>query len=219
MAEQKVERKFPTEIIDLPTGGKLYPEGSPLREGKIEIKYMTAKEEDILTSQNLIKKGLVIEKLLDSLILTKGVKSEDLVIGDKNAVMVASRILAYGPEYTCEVTHPRTEEQREHTFNLADCPFKETPKDIDLHIIVDNYSTHKHKKVNYWLAKKPRVHLHFIPTSSSWINLVERFFALITEKQLRRGVFRSVEQLENTIYTLIEKRNQKRLSGLNLLME
>ena len=87
--------------------------------------------------------------------------------------------------------------------------YKETPKDIDLHIIVDNYSTHKHKKVNAWLAKKPRVHLHFIPTSSSWLNLVERFFALITEKQLRRGVFRSVEQLENTIYTFIEKRNQK----------
>ena len=87
--------------------------------------------------------------------------------------------------------------------------YKETLKDIDLHIIVDNYSTHKHKKVNAWLAKKPRVHLNFIPTSSSWLNLVERFFALITEKQLRRGVFRSVEQLENTIYTFIEKRNQK----------
>ena len=125
------EQKFPTEVIDLPSEGKLYSDGSPLREGKLEIKYMTAKEEDILTSQNLIKKGLVIEKLLDSLILTKGVKSEDLVIGDKNAVMVAARILAYGPEYTCEITNPNTGEKLTHTFNIADCPFTKLPKDID----------------------------------------------------------------------------------------
>jgi len=125
------ENKFPSEVIDLPSEGKLYTDGSPLREGKLEIKYMTAKEEDILTSQNLIKKGLVIEKLLDSLILTKGVKSEDLVIGDKNAVMVAARILAYGPEYTCEVMNPNTDEKLTHTFNIADCPFIKLPKGID----------------------------------------------------------------------------------------
>ena len=125
------ENKFPSEVIDLPSEGKLYPEDSPLREGKIEIKYMTAKEEDILTSQNLIKKGIVIEKLLDSLILTKGVKSEDLVVGDKNAVMVAARILAYGPEYTCEVVNPNTDEKLTHTFNIADCPFIKLPKGVD----------------------------------------------------------------------------------------
>ena len=123
--------QFPSEVIDLPSEGKLYPEESPLREGKIEIKYMTAKEEDILTSQNLIKKGLVIEKLLDSLILTKGVKSEDLIIGDKNALMVAARILAYGPEYACEVTNPNTGEKLTHTFNIADCPFIKLPKGVD----------------------------------------------------------------------------------------
>ena len=125
------ENQFPSEVIDLPSEGKLYPEESPLREGKIEIKYMTAKEEDILTSQNLIKKGLVIEKLLDSLILTKGVKSEDLIIGDKNALMVAARILAYGPEYACEVTNPNTGEKLTHTFNIADCPFIKLPKGVD----------------------------------------------------------------------------------------
>ena len=125
------ENQFPSEVIDLPSEGKLYPEDSPLREGKLEIKYMTAKEEDILTSQNLIKKGLVIEKLLDSLILTKGVKSEDLIIGDKNALMVAARILAYGPEYACEVTNPNTGEKLTHTFNIADCPFVKLPKGVD----------------------------------------------------------------------------------------
>ena len=71
------EQKFPSEIIDLPSEGKLYPKEHPCSNGKIEIKYMTAKEEDILTSQNLIKKGVVIDRLLDSLILTKGIKSND----------------------------------------------------------------------------------------------------------------------------------------------
>jgi transposase len=86
--------------------------------------------------------------------------------------------------------------------------YKEAPKNMDLHVIVDNYSTHKHQKVKEWLEKKPRVHFHFIPTSSSWLNIVERFFGLITEKQLKRGVFQSVKQLEETIYNFIEKHNQ-----------
>ena len=124
------EQKFPSEVIDLPSEGRLYPEGHPLKDGKIEIKYMTAKEEDILTSQNLIKKGVVIDRLLDSLILTNGVKCDDLVLGDKNAVMVAARILAYGPEYVCQVTNPNTDEIIEHTFNLADCPFKKLDENI-----------------------------------------------------------------------------------------
>tara|TARA_R110002051_G_scaffold156711_1_gene228427 strand:+ start:244 stop:987 length:744 start_codon:yes stop_codon:yes gene_type:complete len=124
------DNKFPSEIIDLPSEGKLYPEGHPLKDGKIEVKYMTAKEEDILTSQNLIKKGVVIDRLLDSLILTQGVTTDDLILGDKNAVMVAARILAYGPEYPCDVTNPKTSETLTHTFNLADCPFKKLPKDV-----------------------------------------------------------------------------------------
>ena len=124
------EQKFPSEVIDLPSEGKLYPEGHPCKDGKIEIKYMTAKEEDILTSQNLIKKGVVIDRLIDSLILTPGVKQDDLILGDKNAVMVAARILAYGPEYICEVTNPTTDEVSTETFNLADCPFKKLPKDV-----------------------------------------------------------------------------------------
>ena len=124
------EQKFPSEVIDLPSKGKVYPSDSPLKDGKLEIKYMTAKEEDILTSQNLIKKGVVIDRLIDSLILTDGVKQDDLVLGDKNAVMVAARILAYGPEYACEVTNPNTGQMITHTFNLADCPFKKLSKDI-----------------------------------------------------------------------------------------
>ena len=77
------EHKFPTEVIDIPSGGKVYGKDSPLAEGKLEIKYMTTKEEDILMSENLIKKGVVIDKLLDSLIVTKGVKQAHLVLGDR----------------------------------------------------------------------------------------------------------------------------------------
>jgi hypothetical protein len=125
------KNKFPSEIIDLPSKGLVYSKDSPLINGKLELKYMTTREEDILTSQNLIKKGVVIEKLLDSLILTEGVNSDDLIVGDKNAIMVAARILAYGPEYTVEVTSPLTGRQSTRTFNLADCPFKELPDDVD----------------------------------------------------------------------------------------
>ena len=97
------EVKFPTEVVDLPSKGLLYPKDSSLSSGQIEIKYMTAKEEDILTSGNLIKKGIVIDKLLESLIISKDVKVADLLIGDKNAVLIASRILAYGKDYEVEV--------------------------------------------------------------------------------------------------------------------
>lgn len=136
------EHKFPTEVIDLPSSGKVYSKDSPLHEGKLELKYMTTREEDILMSENLIKKGVVIDKLLDSLIVTKGVKQQDLILGDKNAVLVAARILAYGPEYTAEVTNPKNQEETvNHTFDLSQCPFKELPKDVDYTDNSFNYTT------------------------------------------------------------------------------
>ena len=90
--------KLPTESVELPSKGLLYPEGHPLAGGVIEMKYMTAKEEDILTNQNYIKNGSVIDKLLQSLIVTQ-VEYDDILIGDKNAIMVAARILSYGKDY------------------------------------------------------------------------------------------------------------------------
>jgi hypothetical protein len=101
MQEQKYD--FPTEVISLPSEGKGYPETHPLAKGTIEIKYMTAKEEEILASQNLIKKGLVLDKLFESIIVEKDVNPNDILVGDKNAIMLATRILAYGPEYEVEV--------------------------------------------------------------------------------------------------------------------
>lgn len=82
-----------------------------------------------------------------------------------------------------------------------------TPKELDLHLIVDNYATHKHPNVRPWLEKHPRIHMHFTPTSASWLNLVERFFRDLTEDQIRRGVFKSVSELQQSITAYLEQRN------------
>jgi transposase len=84
----------------------------------------------------------------------------------------------------------------------------QTPSELDLHLIVDNYSTHKHPKVRAWLKKHPRFQIHFIPTSSSWLNLIERWFREITQNRIRRGVFRSVPELVDAIMNYIEGHNQ-----------
>lgn len=93
--------KLPTETIELPSKGLLYPKDSELSKGTLEMKYMTAKEEDILTNQSYIKNGTVLDKLMKSLIVSK-INFEDLLIGDKNAIMVSARILGYGSEYSFE---------------------------------------------------------------------------------------------------------------------
>ena len=93
------EFKFPTETVDLPSKGFVYPKENPLSSGKVEIKYMTAKEEDILTNQSYIQKGTVLDKLLESVIVSKDVKIDDLIVGDKNALLIATRILGYGKDY------------------------------------------------------------------------------------------------------------------------
>jgi len=113
------EFKFPTEEVELPTKGLLYPEGHPLRSGKIEIKYMTAKEEDILSNQSYIQKGIVLDKLLESVIVTK-VKLKDLLIGDKNAILIAARILGYGATYKVNING---EEQSVDLTQLENKPF------------------------------------------------------------------------------------------------
>jgi hypothetical protein len=93
------EFKFPTEEVELPSKGLIYPKDHPLAKGKVEIKYMTAKEEDILSNQAYIQKGVVLDKLLDSVIVSKDIDHRDLIIGDKNAVLIATRILGYGKDY------------------------------------------------------------------------------------------------------------------------
>ena len=121
------EYKFPTEMVDLPSKGYFYFEGHPLSSGKVEVKYMTAKEEDILTSQNLIQQGTVIDKLLESLIVDKSIKLDDMLIGDKNAIMLSARILGYGKQY--EFTYGGEEQSVDlSTLEPLDIDFSKFPK-------------------------------------------------------------------------------------------
>ena len=118
---------FPTEVIELPSKGLLYPQDNPLSSGKIEMKYMTAKEEDILTNQAYIQKGIVLDKLLQALIVSK-INYNDLTIGDKNAIMVAARILGYGKDYTFEYGN------QEYTVDLSQIdnkPFDHSNKGVN----------------------------------------------------------------------------------------
>jgi len=86
---------------------------------------------------------------------------------------------------------------------------RETPPELDLHLIIDNYSTHKHPRVRRWLKRHPRFHMHFIPTSSSWLNLIERWFRELTDKRLRRGAFKSVKELVSAIMEFIAAHNRE----------
>jgi hypothetical protein len=124
--------KFPTETIELPSKGLLYPEGHPLSSGKVEMKYMTAKEEDILTNQNYIKQGIVIDKLLQSLLVTK-FDYEDLFLGDKNAILVAARVLGYGKDYSF------TYNSEEIMVNLAELPTIELDESLILEKGVNSF--------------------------------------------------------------------------------
>ena len=130
------QNDFPTETIELPSQGLVYPEGHPLRKGTCEIKYMTAREEDILASQNLIKKGIVLDKLFESVVVEPGVNPNDIYIGDKNAILLATRILGYGADYEIEMTDPFTLEKQAVTIDLG----KVQTKDIDTEVLNSNNS-------------------------------------------------------------------------------
>ena len=123
--EQKF--KYPTEQIELPSKGLIYPAESPLSKGVIEMKYMTAKEEDILSNANFIRQGTVIDKLLQSMIVTPGVDYNLLLNGDKNAILIAARILGYGKDYEFTYSDPTTGAMDKATADLTTLE----PKPID----------------------------------------------------------------------------------------
>jgi len=111
----------PTEFVALPSEGKFYPQDHPLHnEETVEIRYMTAKDEDILTSKALLKKGVAIDRLLQNIIIDKRVKLDDLLVGDKNAILVAARVSGYGTEYLTNVTCPNCGEVSEYKFDLSE---------------------------------------------------------------------------------------------------
>ena len=113
---------FPTEIVSLPSEGFFYDSDNPLSSGNVEIKYMTAREEDILTSRNLITKGIVLDKLLEAVVIGNGdgkkINLDDLILGDKNAIMVSVRILGYGADYNFEIADPDTGQKFKDSVDL-----------------------------------------------------------------------------------------------------
>ena len=121
--KQVSDYKFPTELVDLPSKGLIYPKDNPLSSGKVEMKYMTAKEEDILTTQSYIKDGTVLDRLFQSLIIGNGdgtpIKYIDLTTGDKNAVMIAARVLGYGKDYKVEIQDPFSDNKQTETIDLT----------------------------------------------------------------------------------------------------
>ena len=110
----------PTEFVELPSGGEYYPDGHPLQgQTVIEIKHMTAKEEDILTSQALLNNGLAIDRLLTSVIVDPNIKVDDLLLGDKNAILIATRITGFGPYYDVTAACPSCTKEAPYTFDLT----------------------------------------------------------------------------------------------------
>ena len=117
---QTLDFSTPTELVDLPSKGRFYPEGHPLHgQETVEIKFMTAKDEDILTSPSLLKKGIAIDRLIQNVILNKEINVSTLLSGDKSAIMIASRINGFGAEYMTQVTCPSCEVQSETSFDLG----------------------------------------------------------------------------------------------------
>jgi hypothetical protein len=122
MSEQKFT--VPTELIDLPSKGLLYPKENALSSGQVEMKYMTAKEEDILTNVNLLRQGLAIEKMLKSLIKSP-INYEDLTLGDRNGLLIAARILSYGKDYSFMYKNPNTGEEEKVVADLQNLEYKQ----------------------------------------------------------------------------------------------
>jgi len=129
-AQKPTQPTFPTEIIDLPSRGYFYPSTSKLSSGHIEVKLMTAREEDILSSPNLLKKGLAIEKLLESLVVDKEINLDELLIGDKNALIYSVRRLAYGDSYgPLEITCPKCTNTTKQNIDLSEIKYKDVEFD------------------------------------------------------------------------------------------
>ena len=128
---------IPTEIIDLPSRGLFYPSDHPLyKQETLEIKQMTAKEEDILTSKSLLKKGLALDRLIQAVIVDKSINADSLTLSDRNAIIIASRISGYGHEYLTQVTCPACTEKSKYKFNLLETSEKQ--KDTSLAAEIDD---------------------------------------------------------------------------------
>jgi len=124
---------LPTEFVYLPTQGKFYPEDHPLHNKEsIEIRYMTAKDTDILTSKSLLKKGVAVDRMLQNIIVDKDIKVDELFVGDKNCLMVAARISGFGPEYETKITCPQCTTTSKMTFDLSELQAQDNAENYEI---------------------------------------------------------------------------------------
>jgi hypothetical protein len=170
------EFKFPTEEVELPSKGLIYSKDNPLSSGKVEMKYMTAREEDILSNQSYIQKGTVLDKLLDSLIIDKNINADDLIIGDKNALLIASRILGYGKDYevkikgeshTIDCSTLENKEFDESKFEAGKNEFSYTLPSTDNVITYKLITGHDEKAINREIAGLKRLQKDASPELST----------------------------------------------------
>jgi len=129
LAKPQEQSRYPTETVSLPTKGRFYPEGHPLSSGEIEVKQMTAREEDILANQDLIRKGKVLDKLLQSILINKEIDVGDILVPDKNAIFIAIRRLAYGDTYPISIVCPSCGTHSKVDINLAE--LQERPVNVE----------------------------------------------------------------------------------------
>jgi hypothetical protein len=172
-----MENKFnvPTEVVDLPSKGLVYPKENPLSSGTIEMKYMTAREEDILTNQSYIQKGTVLDELVKSLIVSD-VKYDDLIVGDKNALLVAARILGYGKDYTfmwggeeqtVDLSTIDNKPILEHLYNPGVNEFKFTLPSTKIDITFKLLTSADEKKINAELEGLKKIYKNNVPELST----------------------------------------------------
>ena len=186
---EQTSYKFPSEMVTLPSKGLLYPEDSPLRKGEIEMKYMTAREEDILTNQNLIQNGTVIDKLLQSLIITP-INYNDLLVGDKNAILVASRILGYGKDYKFNFINPKTNKEDVATVDLTQID----DKNLDESKVVNNKN-----EFNFSLPISKRVITFKLLTHGDEVKMEQELKGL---EKLGKGNSSLTTRLKHTILSV-----------------
>jgi len=169
-------KNFPTEVIELPSKGLVYPESNPLSSGQVEMKYMTAKEEDILTNQSYIQKGTVLDELIKSLIVTPNVKYEDMVVGDKNALLVAARVLGYGKDYkfmyggeeqTVDLSTIENKPIDESLFTKGTNEFEYTLPSTGTKITFKLLTSNDEKKINAELEGFKKINRNNVPELST----------------------------------------------------
>jgi hypothetical protein len=185
----------PTEFVELPTKGKLYPEDHPFHlKEEVEIRYMTAKDEDILSSETLVRKGIAIDRFIEN-ILVDSVDIGSLYAGDKNAILVAARITGYGPHYLTNITCPSCRDTSEYTFDLSEVPTKELPEDLQFTsngtFLVDLPTTGFSAEVKLLTAKEQSYLAQFAKTKRSR-NLQES-----SNTDLLKMIIVSVNQTDN----------------------